>query len=87
MNDVAVLVLILLGIFVAGLAIGTCAIRADAGNERSLVPLATCTSQPFLREGEIHGCDGWAESTDGSAAWGYGRRGADGVVRWVRATP
>lgn len=86
-REIAILVLLVLAIAAAGAALGSCAMKAHAGNQRLLVPLATCTSQPYLRVGEVNGCEGWTESTDGSEAWGYGRRGADGVMRFVRITP
>lgn len=86
-REISILVLLVLAVLAAGVLLGSCAMDAHAGGDRRLVPLATCTSQPYLRVGEVNGCEGWTESTDGSEAWGYGRRGADGVMRWVRITP
>jgi len=39
---------------------------------QQIVPRATCTSQPFLRRGEVHGCTGWTKSIDGTEEWGRG---------------
>lgn len=125
MRESAVLLALVLTFALIGAAIGNCAMDAHAGGDRRLVPLATCTSHPYLRVGEIYGCEGWTEALQPRCAgvcgepgvfydcagtcegmgdtvvhwasgaldvevagqWGYGRRGADGVMRFVRMQP
>jgi len=80
----AAVVLAALSLLIVVLAVAW-AMPAHAGRPR-LVPLCTCTSQPYTRTGEVVGCEGWVECAE-PTSWGYGQRGADGSLTFVRASP
>ena len=78
----AAVVLAALSLLIVVLAVAW-AMPAHAGRPR-LVPLCTCTSQPYLRVGEVTGCEGWVACEE-PTQWGYGLRGDDGSLTFAVA--